>query len=341
MAESSHEVVLRYADGVERSIRVGTGESVLGAALAADVPLLHQCRSGSCSTCVASLAKGDAPARRGASTSLLPRDYAAGQRLLCVCEAHTDCVFDLPYGSTVASDEAVEAHAFVNAVERIAPNVVRLSLELAEGSWLSFRPGQYVQIEVPGAGVMRSYSPATIATKLPGLELLVRLVPGGAMSSWLESHARPDDVVTLRGPYGGFYLREKQRVPHIFVAGGTGLAPIMAMIDGIRGAGGQRPPMLLSFGCATPDTLFYLDDIALREQWLPSLRTRICVDQGAYGTLHGGNPVSAISQADVTDARTVAYLCGPQPMIASATERLIGFGVAPENIFSEQFVASH
>lgn len=339
--KTMNTVTLRFADGASRAIEVGDDEVVLDAALAAGVPLLHQCRSGSCSSCASQLVEGTAVARPGSSSTLLASEFQAGQRLLCVTQARGDCTFDLSYGSEDGGVVPTEVHAFVNAIEPIASNVVKLSLELAEDSWLNFKPGQFVQVEVPGVGALRSYSPVSTEADLPRLDLLIRLLPTGVMTSWLSCKARPDDVVKLKGPYGAFFLREKTRAPHIFVAGGTGLAPVLSMIDRIRALGGRKPPMLLNFGCATPDVLFYLDEIGLREQWLPTLETRICVDRGANGSFHEGSPVSALTPADVTDPDTVAYLCGPQGMIDAATTRLVELGVRPANIFSEQFVPSN
>lgn len=337
----THPVTLRFADGVSRAIDVGADQTVLDAALAAGVPLLHQCRSGSCSSCVAHLAEGEAPTRPGASSTLLASEFAAGQRLLCVTQPKGPCTFDLGYGSEEGGQPAVEAHAFVNAMEPIASNVVRLSLELAEGNWLTFRPGQFVQIEVPGAGVLRSYSPVSTEVDLPRIDLLIRLLPKGVMTSWLTCGAKVDAVVRLRGPYGAFFLREKKRAPHIFVAGGTGLAPVLAMIDRIRQLGGRKPPMLLAFGCATPDQLFYLDELELRRQWLPTLETRVCVDREGTDGLYQGSPVATLTAEDVADPDTVAYLCGPPGMMDAATARLVELGVKPENIFAEQFVPSN
>lgn len=338
---ATHQVTLRFADGVTHQVAVGSAHSILDAALEAGAPLMHQCRSGSCSSCIATLSDGAAVTRPGSSTSLLSGEYAAGQRLLCVTQATGDCTFDLPYTSTAGLNGPVAAHAFVDSVERIASNVMKVSLELAEGDWMDFRPGQYIQVEVPGSGEVRSYSPSSIAAELPRVELLVRLLPGGVMSGWLEHGAKPDDVVRIKGPYGAFYLREEhRRARHIFIAGGTGLAPILSMIDGVRQWGGRKPPMLLSFGCATADALFCLDALELRQQWLPTLEARVCVDRGASGTLLEGSPVAALRESDVPGPDTVAYLCGPQPMIDAATARLLELGVPRERIFSEQFVAS-
>lgn len=342
MNDQTHQVTLRFADGATHTVLTEDGRSVLDAALQAGAPVIHQCHSGSCSSCIATLCEGSAVTQAGATTSLLSSEYAAGQRLLCVTRAQSDCVFELPYTSTAGQIAPVTAHAFVDGIERIASNVMKLTLELAEGDWLDFRPGQYLQVEIPGTETVRSYSPSSIAADLPRLELLVRLLPGGAMSSWLEGGARPDDVVKIKGPYGAFFLREDhRRAKHIFVAGGTGLAPVLSMVDGIRQWGGRKPPMLLSFGCAVPEALFCLDELELRRQWLPTLETRISVDRGAQGDVLSGSPVAALREGDVPNADTVAYLCGPQPMIDAATRRLIELGVPPEHIYSEQFVASH
>ncbi|TXG93872.1 MAG: 2Fe-2S iron-sulfur cluster binding domain-containing protein [Zoogloea sp.] len=342
MNDQTHQVTLRFADGATHTVLTEDGRSVLDAALQAGAPLIHQCHSGSCSSCIATLCEGSAVTQAGATTSLLSSEYAAGQRLLCVTRAQSDCVFELPYTSTAGQIAPVTAHAFVDGIERIASNVMKLTLELAEGDWLDFRPGQYLQVEIPGTETVRSYSPSSIAADLPRLELLVRLLPGGAMSSWLEGGAKPDDVVKIKGPYGAFFLREDhRRAKHIFVAGGTGLAPVLSMVDGIRQWGGRKPPMLLSFGCAVPEALFCLDELELRRQWLPTLETRISVDRGAQGDVLSGSPVAALREGDVPNADTVAYLCGPQPMIDAATRRLIELGVPANHIYSEQFVASN
>ena len=336
-----HHVTLNYADGISRSFKVAPGEHILDAAIAAEVPVLYQCQSGSCSSCAATLSSGDARTRAGASSTLLASETAAGTRLLCVCEARSDCSFDLVYTSQAGASVAHEVHAFIDAVEQIASNAVRLTVELADGESMAFRPGQFMQIDVPGVGVLRSYSPSSVAADVPKLEFLIRLLPDGAMSEFLSKTARPEQVLKLTGPYGAFFLHEeKKRAPHIFVAGGTGLAPILSMIDTLRQTGGRKPPMLLSFGCATPEALFCLEDIELRKQWLPTLEARICVDRDPQDGMHHGNPVSALREGDVT-ADTVAYLCGPQVMIAAATRRLIELGADPANIHSETFTPSN
>lgn len=336
----TRHIEFRYADGARRTLDVDAGRPILDAALAADIPLLHQCRSGSCSSCVARLVQGETRQHAGGRSALLRSEHEAGLRLLCQAEAAADCVFDLDYDSAAGAGRPRKASAFVDRVERVASNVVRLRLELAADHWVDFQPGQFFQLRIPGTDIVRSYSPASTSAALPALEFLIRLLPGGAMSQWLVESAQVDDVVEIEGAFGAFFLRDKVRAPHIFVAGGTGLAPILSMLDALRAQPGRKPPALLSFGCTDPAALFGLDEIALRRTWMPNLQARISVDRDAEGDLLLGTPVAALSQADVGHPDTIAYLCGPPPMVEAARARLEAFGVRPANILAEQFVAS-
>ena len=340
MSESA-KITIAFNDGVERQFSVEPGQNILEAALGEDVPILHQCRSGSCSSCLAKLVKGEAEVQPGASSTLIPSEKAQGLRLLCVSRALTDCTFQLGYDSAAGANRPRQVNAFINAIERVADDVVRLELELAEGDWFEFRPGQFIQIQVPGTDMVRSYSMASTPGELPRVELLIRLLPGGVMSTWLLERAKVDDVLPISGPFGQFFLKEAEKAPHIMVAGGTGLAPMMSMIDVIRARSGRKPRMLLSFGCQTQSNLFHLDAIRLRQHFLPSLDVQLSVDRGpAPDGVRIGNPVEALGAGDPLDPDSVAYLCGPPGMIDAARRRLEQLGLAPGNIFAEQFVAS-
>lgn len=334
-------VTVAFSDGVEHELAVEAGRSVLDTALEAGLPMLHQCRSGSCSSCLATLVCGEADTLPGAASSLLASERAEGHRLLCVTGAKSACRFALPYDSKVGENRAVEGHAFVNALERVASDVFRLELELAEGSWIDFRPGQFIQVKVPGTSQTRRYSFATTPAELPKFELLIRLLPGGVMSEYLLSRAAVDDALEISGPYGAFFLKEGVKAPHVMIAGGTGLAPMMSMIDTIRSKPGRKPPILLSFGCQTGDGLFHREAIELREHWLPNLAVQLSVDRGpAPDGVRVGNPVEAVGANGPLDPETVAYLCGPPGMIEAARAHLQALGLSPDNIYSELFVAS-
>ena len=340
MSVVTHEVVFKFSDAVERRVLVEPGGSVLDAALEHGVPILHQCRSGTCGSCVGRLAKGEAAMRSNVAASLLKSEQEEGLRLTCVCEATSDCVLEFDYASSAGEVRPEKANVFINAIEWVAEDVVRLKLELADGEWMDFQPGQFVQIQVPGTREYRRYSMSTAPEELPRMELLIRVLEQGVMSDYLREQAQVDDVLEIEGPYGSFFWREDLQAPHVFIAGGTGLAPMMSMLDVIRQRSGRKPDLLLSFGCQDPSALFHGEDLELREFWMPTLETRISIDRGEQvaGT-RLGNPVDAVGFEDI-NADTVAYLCGPPRMIEAAHQHLEGLGVKAENIHAEQFVAS-
>src|SRR5438552_2417153 len=257
----THRVILRFADGVEKEISVAAGEFILDAALRHSVPLVHQCRSGSCSTCVAQVVAGEIEMARDRSTSLLGLEAAEGKRLLCSSYAYADSVARVHYpASLIYERERRVLAANVHAIEWPNPSVARLTLELGETAGFDFHCGQYVRVKIPGTDEWRSYSMATAPHELPKMDFLVRILAGGLMSEYLRSRIRAGDRLEIEGPLGAFILHPS-RALHIFVAGGTGVAPIIAMLDGIRRRSGPRPPMLLSFGCASASQFFYRDEI--------------------------------------------------------------------------------
>ena len=271
------------------------------------------------------------------ATSLLSSDIAAGERLLCSAnlEAEDCLLFDYP--STAQAPRKV--HTFINVVERVCDDVVRLEVELADGEHIDFSPGQYVNITVPGTESSRSYSMSSTPNELPTLEFYIRLLDNGAMSDYLRTQAKPDDVLTLEGPYGRFCADLNKATPMLFIAGGTGLSPVLSLIRQARNRVGRKPPMLLSFGCATQSRLFADETLTLLSSWTPSLDIRIHVEDGSSNEFASGNPVTGLTTNDV-HPDTQAFICGPPGMVQAAHNHLLGIGVKEERIHYEQFTPS-
>jgi ferredoxin-NADP reductase/ferredoxin len=338
----SCSVRLHFEDGEEQQVEVEHGEFVLDAALRQGVPLVYQCRSGSCSTCIAQLIAGNIEMAPERATSLLAAEAAEGKRLLCTSYARADSEVRLHYPAALIYGSRVRTlQSVIAALEWPAPTVARLSLELLDEDEFTFQTGQYVRLKIPGAAEWRSYSMASTGRELPRMDFLVRILNGGLVSEYLRNDCRPGDEITIQGPMGAFILHSG-RAPHIFIAGGTGLAPILAMLDEIRYRPGPRPPILLSFGCANERQFFYRDEVELRQWWMPELRVILSADQvdNKGSGLLQGTPVAALEREQISDPRTAAYICGPPPMIQAARRRLIEMGVSPELIYAEQFVAS-
>jgi benzoate/toluate 1,2-dioxygenase reductase subunit len=330
-------VRLRFRDGIERMIDAAPGESVLAAALRAGIPLVHQCESGSCGTCMARLVEGQSQTLPGRALALLAGEIRDGWRLTCSVAAAGDCAFDFDYPSTLLDGpQPTVLGATVVAIDWVAATVARLEIEVAGD--FTFESGQYVRIRVPGTDAWRSYSMATTAKELPKMQFLIRHLDGGAMSGWLKDGCVPGAAVEIEGPLGSFGLAAT-RGPQLMVAGGTGLAPMLAMLDSLRARPGPKPPVLLCFGCTAEDDLFYLDELELRRFWMPALKTRIALMQKPAGAFDGriGTAVSLIEDGDLARADLTAYLCGPPAMIEAARARLLGAGVPTASIHAEHF----
>lgn len=336
-----HEVVLEFEDGVTRTILVPGDETVLSAALDSGIQLLHQCRSGSCGTCSARVIEGETVMSKDRALALLPSEVAVGHRLTCSTHVQSAARLRLPYPSEFAFGAVPQRwEGIVTAARWLAARVVRLEVRLTDPGHLSFAAGQYMRLEVPGTGEWRSYSMATTQKELPELAFLVKVLPSGAMSDYLQ-RATAGHQLWLEGPYGSFRRRSSAR-PHVMIAGGTGLAPMLAMLDELRVAPGRTPRVTLCFACSREDGLFHLDELDLRRMWMPTLEVRIGVSRPRSPTYNGqiANPVGLTEDRDFAGGDADVYACGPAGMVEAARRRAAAAGVPEDRISSEQFLPS-
>ncbi len=331
-------IQLRFADGATREILVPDDSTVLDAARAAGVDLVSQCQVGTCCSCVGRVVSGGLEMPVARTYPLRREELAEGQRLLCQSSATADSEVALDYPvSVIEGRTPVRTTAKVMAVHRLGATAVQLDLRLPKGQDLAFTPGQYARLRVPGTEEWRSYSMASGERSRRKLSFLVRLLPGGAMSTYL-TRARPGDGVEIEAPFGGFVLQPRSE-PHVLVAGGTGLAPMLSMLETLQ-LHRPAPPILLVFGCRRGEDLFHLDELAARASFMPTLTVRVTCDEECAepGVLHS-DPVAALRPEDVS-AATVGYLCGPPGMVDAARARLTELEVPAARIHSEQFLAS-
>ena len=330
---------LRFSDGVEREVEVPEGQSVLAAAHDSGIDLASQCQVGTCGTCMGRLVKGEASMREGCLTALTRTEVAAGHRLLCQTVAGADPVFDMGYPSTLLdANPLLEFTAKVSRITWLSDSVVQFEVKVPKPVGFRFTSGQYCRIKVPGTDQWRSYSIASGEHERGRLSFLIRILPDGVMSAFLREQARAGIPLEMDGPLGSFVLDDDPR-PHVMLAGGTGLAPMLSMLDKIR-LMRPAPPVLLLFGCGTYAGLFGTEELEARASYMPTLTVRTCISREPARPGHfQGNPVTVLLPSDVP-ADAVAYLCGPPGMVSDGMERLTVYGLSPESMRTEQFLPS-
>lgn len=338
---TTYTVTLVFEDGRSVSVPAVEGDTVYLAALKRRIRILTDCREGACATCKGFCTQGDYSLLEYSDEALTDEEAARGEVLTCRMEVKSDCVVEFPYESSLAMKAGPETRpGTVAEVEKISSAVYRLAVDVGGETPISFLPGQYVHLAVPGTSEARSYSFANPPEVTDRLVFYIKALDQGAMSDYVRSRARVGDEMPVTGPFGHFYLRPPAR-PIVLVAGGTGLAPMLSMLDHLAGAGGTDQPIHLLYGANTPDELFGLDQLAGYAGKGLNLTVETCVVEGGTDWDGATGHVTGLLRADLVNGGDIdAYLCGPPPMIDAGTAWLSENGVGEHRIHAEKFLPS-
>lgn len=334
----SYRIALNFEDGATRFIDCSAGEKVLDAAFRQKINLPMDCSDGVCGTCKCRCEQGSYDLGDDYIDEALTADEAEeGLVLTCQMEVSSDCVIAVPVPSAACKLAPAVHGGKVVKVEMVSDSTIILTLRADDPQALAFLPGQYVNLNVPGTGQQRSYS---FSTK-PGADeasFLVRNIPGGLMSGWLASAPEPGTSMTFVGPQGSFFLRTLDR-PTILLAGGTGLAPILSMLEVIADSGTDQPVHLI-YGVTKDDDLVELDRIEALAARIPSLSWSTCVADPASSHPLKGYVTEHLTDAHLNAGDCDVYLCGPPPMVEAVRVFLKNTGVEPRHFRYEKFAPS-
>jgi len=309
--------------------------SVLECALAAGRRFPFGCRGGSCGSCKARVLAGRVDhgplAERPA---LSPAEEIDGYALLCRARALSDLELKVTELGGLGVAEVRTLPVRVVSLERLAPDVMELRLALPKTEHLGALPGQYIEFLMKD-GKARAFSLAN-APRDAGepLELHIRHYPGGVFSGMVFNELKVGALLRIRGPLGAFTLRENSARSRVFVAGGTGFAPVKGLIEQALSLGIDRP-MRLYWGARAQADL-YLHHLALG--WSPRVDYTPVLHEAAAGwTGRRGNVHEAVA-ADLPAAHLIdAYVSGPPPMVRAVREVLLAQGLDPEHFYSDAF----
>lgn len=323
-----------HTDPAGHSFPAAPGQTILTAALASGIGLPYGCRNGQCGSCTAALVAGTVDYPDGPPPALAGQ--VAGACITCQAVAQTDLVLRVTEIDTVADLPPRILPVRVAQKSLLNHDVMRLRLKLPDGQRLQYRAGQYLDVLLPD-GRRRAFSMANAPHDDALLELHVRRVPGGSFTEQVFETLQEKAILRIQAPLGTFVLRETSEQPLIFVAGGTGFAPIKAILEQAFHAGVMRP-ITLYWGVRARRDL-YLPD--LPGQWqrahgqfrfIPVLSEPDPDWTGRCGYVH-----EAVAADHAQLGGFDVYLSGPPPMVEASRRRFEQQGLPLTQVFSDAF----
>lgn len=333
----AYTVALNFEDGVTRFIEPRPGETVADASYRVGINIPLDCRDGACGTCKCHVESGEYDGGSYIEDALTEEEAAEGYALACQMMPKTDLVLRVLASSDVCKTKGASFKAQLGAVDRLSDTTLGFSLTVDPASPLSFLPGQYVNILVPGTDQKRSYS----FSSSPGpndVSFLIRDIPRGQMSTFLREQAKPGIPIEFTGPAGAFYLREIKR-PLLFLAGGTGLAPFLSMLGRIAQTGSFHPIHMV-YGVTNDADLVEVDKLEQYTRQIPDFTFSCCVADEGSAHPRKGYVTRYVEPGHLNGGDVDVYLCGPPPMVDAVRSYLGEQGIAPANFYYEKFSPS-
>lgn len=312
---------------------VEAGETLLAAAIRQSVGLPYGCQDGACGACKCRLLQGEVELAPHQLKALSEAERAQGFILACRAEPRGNVAIECHEVVGAGEFPVKKMPARIGSIERLAPDIVRVMLQTPAADPLRYRAGQYVQFLLRD-GARRSYSMAGAPTQAARIELHLRHMPGGKFTDHVFSTMKEKEILRIEGPFGSFFLRDDpQNRPLIFLASGTGFAPIKAMLEDMRAKGDPRQ-VVLYWGGRRQDDLYLRGWVeALVADW-PALRFVPVLSEPDAGWSGRTGFVHLAVMADYPDLSGHAvYACGAPVMVEAARRDFIAQRALPEDAF--------
>jgi CDP-4-dehydro-6-deoxyglucose reductase, E3 len=320
------------------SFDVRPSQTVLQAAIEAGINLPYGCRNGACGSCKAKLISGKVSHGDYQSSAMSDAELATGNTLLCCAMAQEDLVIECREVGGLAGVKPRILPARVAKKEQLSHDVIALHLQLPASERLQFLAGQYIEFILKD-GKRRAFSIANAPHDNDFLQLHIRVIKGGVFSEYVANELQEKAILRLEAPFGNFFLRENSDKPIVFVAGGTGFAPVKGIIEHMLHSNIKRE-IILYRGARQLQDLYMHDlcekwaEFAPNIKYIPVLSEPAETDdwQGRTGLVH---------QAVLNDVKDLsgfqAYVCGAPGMCEVAHTSLVQQGLNVDEFFSDAF----
>ncbi|HET6503262.1 MAG TPA: 2Fe-2S iron-sulfur cluster binding domain-containing protein [Amycolatopsis sp.] len=329
--------------GIE--IEADEDQTILRAAAEQGVMLMHGCKEGQCASCKSFILDGDDIELERYSTFALPEfEKEEGYTLLCRTHAYEDLTIEL-----LNYDEEMirsglplqEAVVEVTSNENITHDLRHLVVRLVEPETIKFFPGQYLDFAVPGTDETRSFSMANISAREGRLEFVIKVYPDGLFSHFLDTTLKVGDRLDVTGPFGVFTLRDAPEADLVFVGGGAGMAPILALLRSMADRGIERKATYY-YGARRRRDLCFENELRALEERMVKFRYVPALSEPLDDEWDGevGLITDVVKRCEQDLSGADAYVCGPPPMVEAALELLPDLGVAEKRIFYDKFTTT-
>ncbi|MGE0174575.1 MAG: 2Fe-2S iron-sulfur cluster-binding protein [Oligoflexales bacterium] len=311
-------------------VRVPRGRSLLDCAHESGIDIPSSCRNGVCQSCLMKVVEGSPPA--AAQKGLKQAQQQLGLFHACLCYP------EQPFECTVAEDAAFKTTAKVMLLQPLSQDVLQVRLSVPPE--FKFRGGQFVNL-VRTDGLLRSYSIASLPNDGAHIDVHVRRLPDGKMSSWVHDHLSTNDSLEIRGAFGEcFYAPESSEQPLLLVGTGTGIAPLYAILrDALQED--HTGPIYFFQGGRNRDGLYLVDELTSLTEQHPNLHyTQCLLEDDSTARVRLGDLKDLVLSDILLYKKARAYLCGAPEMVHLLRKRLFLGGLSMKNISGDAFITS-
>lgn len=308
--------------------------ALLDQLLANGVPANYSCRRGDCGQCAVHVVQGGVRAVDEARPL-----WQAGSLLTCNAAACSPLSVEIPYDPELEGIKVLRSPAKVHALEKLSKDVVELTLRLPPSNEIRYLPGQYVRV-TNRESTVRSYSLSAGPNPDRMLRMHIRRVDDGRFSQWLFERASLNELVHVEGPQGRFFLRDARQVQRsVFLATGTGMAPIWAILSSASAAQWANLGAVSAYwGNRFSADAYMVDQLRDLAERRGFRFTAIFSKEASYSVPAHVQDHMIAEHPSLQNVQLFA--CGNAAMIESAREKALAAGLAPDCFHSDPFTAS-
>ena len=320
----------------DKDLTVKGGNTLLAALLDNKIFLPSACGGrATCGFCKCQIIEGGGPVLPTELPFLSKQELKNDTRMACQIKVKSDVNVSIPESLLMAK----EFKTTVGKINDLTHDIKEIVLKIEEPEEISFKPGQYVQYQIPNSMEYRAYSVSSMPSQSDTIEIITRLVPEGVCTTYLHHVLEEGDEAVVTGPYGEFYLREDSPKDIICIAGGSGLAPIKSIVYYLFENGTDRK-IIFFFGARAIRDLYYRKEFEQLDKehenftFVPALSNPLPEDNwsGETGFIH-----LCMNKYIDSGENKEAYLCGPPVMIDASIETLHELGINDDNIYFDKF----